>query len=602
MNTFHRWFHSGSYSISSHIHIPASTQRDAAVLIVPPFGWEDVCSYRSLRFMSDIFSANGIPSMRYDLPGTGDSSGNPHDTGLVEAWIQSVGDAAAELRTVADVRNVAVVGIRLGAMLAIAATSRGADLNDLILWGPSATGRSLLRELRALQQMEQSSSGEPAQDPTSVAGGLEVAGFLLSSETERDIEALDLSRIPSGNNRRILILTRDSFPADRKLIQAFETSGAAVETATGEGYAEMMLEPHDAIPPTAAIATILDFLSRDPRHNHKEETRGIHRQLVSNGPSTHSSAMHIKITEGNVIETMLPISYPYGESFGVVSEPGKESNRAGLCLLFLNPGAVRHIGPNRMWVEIARKWAARGIPSIRMDFAGIGEAAGQPAKEVGELYQGAVVDQIGGALDLMRSRTGITQFAVVGLCSGAFWGFHSLVNFAEIRSGILLNPRLFFWDPNIDRRRILRRTVNGFTSSKTWSRLARGKITTKRIRQGMRAVFHKFPATGDEQLQISPVEMSSALRAIQRNKNRFTLIFTEGEPLLREMEEESWLPSKSSCFRCIRVPSGGHTFRPLWAQKTIHELIDRELNGLLNQSAAKGRSINNSDVTTSSLT
>lgn len=544
--------------------------------------------------MSEMLSANGIPSLRYDLPGTGDSSGSPHDAGLVKAWIESIADAAAELRSVAAIQNIAVIGIRLGAMLAVAAANRGADLKDMILWSPAATGRSLLRELRAFQQMEQSSSGESPEGLTQAPAGLEVAGFLLSPETERDLEALDVSQIPAGNNRRVLILTRDSFPADRRLIQAFDASGATVEVAAGEGYTEMMLEPHDAVPPAATIAAIIDFLNRDPQRNCKEPTSA-GSQLLSDVAGAPSSAMHIEPANGRVIETMLPIAHRHGTAFGVVSEPDKKSNHAPLCLLFLNPGAVRHIGPNRMWVEIARKWTARGVPSIRMDFDGIGEAGGKPATETGGLYQGTAADQLGAALDLMRSRTGITQFAVIGLCSGAFWGFRALQNFAEIRAGILLNPRLFFWDPNIDRRRILRRTMNGFASSKTWVRLARGKITTKRIRQGVRAVFHKFPAASEEQLQISPAEMSSALAAIQRNDSRLTLIFTEGEPLLQEMEEESWLPSKAPFLRCIRVPGGGHTFRPLWAQHLIYELIDSEIQGLLQQSVSQADSISNPD-------
>ncbi|HXE14571.1 MAG TPA: hypothetical protein VN633_20765 [Bryobacteraceae bacterium] len=601
MNNFHRWFHSGPYTLASHIHIPEKMHGNTAALIVPPFGWEDICSYRSLRAMSETLLANGIPSMRFDLPAAGDSSGSPRDTNLVNAWIQSIGDAAAELRAITGLPKIAVIGIRLGAMLAAAAAARGEGLNDLILWGPAASGRSLLRELRAFQQME-SSAGESAPDSTPAPAGLEVAGFLLSPETERDVEALELSRCSFGGSSRILILTRDSFPVDRKLVLAFENSGCAVEVSTGEGYAAMMLEPHDAVPPLATFTTILDFLKRDSRGDGKTEISEPDREPLFQEAGIHSSAATIETATGGVIETMLPIESLCGTGFGIIAEPAKGSTPADTCLLFLNPGAVRHIGPNRMWVEIARKWAARGVPSLRMDFHGIGEADGQPASEVGGLYQSTAIEQIGAAIDVMRSRTRIMQFAVIGLCSGAFWGFHSLVNFAEIRSGILLNPRLFFWDPNIDRRRILRRTVNGFTSSKTWSRLARGKITTKRIKQGVRAMVHKFSANGDEQLQISPAEMSRALTAIQRNKSKFTLIFTEGEPLLREMEEEFWLPSKAHSLHCVRVPGGGHTFRPLWAQSMIHELVDGELGSLLTQRPGKKHVIHNSKAKASSLT
>ncbi len=119
MSTIHRWFPSGAYSLLGHIDVPETSHGTAGVLIVPPFGWEDVCSYRPLRFLARTLAESGIPVMRFDLPGTGDSSGSALDSGLFEAWIQSVDDAAAELRAATGVKDVAVVGIRLGALLAL---------------------------------------------------------------------------------------------------------------------------------------------------------------------------------------------------------------------------------------------------------------------------------------------------------------------------------------------------------------------------------------------------------------------------------------------------------------------------------------------------
>ena len=158
------------------------------MLIVPPFGWEDVCSYRPLRFMGRTLAAGGFPVLRFDLPGTGDSSGGALDSGLFEAWIQSIDDAAAELRASTGVEDVAVVGIRLGAMLAVIAAGRGFNLQDLVLWGPSATGRGMLRELRAFGNMErlEYSNGDTA--PPQPIPGLEIGGFLLTPKTQRVIE------------------------------------------------------------------------------------------------------------------------------------------------------------------------------------------------------------------------------------------------------------------------------------------------------------------------------------------------------------------------------------------------------------------------------
>src|ERR1043165_3483081 len=110
--TLHRWFESGSYSLLAHVDL-SQASGNLGVVIVPAFGWEEVCSYRPLRFFARMLAERGLPVLRYDLPGTGDSSGGLLDENLVEAWIQSVDDAAAELRRAAAVQHVALLGVRM---------------------------------------------------------------------------------------------------------------------------------------------------------------------------------------------------------------------------------------------------------------------------------------------------------------------------------------------------------------------------------------------------------------------------------------------------------------------------------------------------------
>src|SRR5258706_13895091 len=72
--------------------------------------------------------------------------------------------------------------------------------------------------------------------------------------------------------------------------------------------------------------------------------------------------------------------------------------------------------------------------------------------------------------------------------------------------------------------------------------------------------------------------VADAWSALEHAKKRVTLVFREGEALLAEMEASGQLPCKIHSFtRCIRVPNGGHTLRPLWAQKLVHDIIDGEV-------------------------
>jgi len=578
MSTVHRWFGSGAYSLLGHIDVPQEAGGSLGVLIVPSFGWEDVCSYRPLRFVAQTFAAEGIPAMRFDLPGTGDSSGDARDSGLFDAWVRSVGDAAEELRAATGVEQVAVVGVRTGAMLALIAATRGANLQDLILWSPAATGRALLREFQAFSKLARAeySNGDPS--PPQPIPGLEIGGFLITPETQRAIETLDLSTPPSMHGRRVLILSRDDLPADQKLISALESSGCTVEVGSGSGYADMMAIPDEALPPIDTGRAMVDFLLKESRE----------RQRAKPSDLAAQSASTIDIASGTARERIYTIERPAGSIFGILAEPSPEIQPSECCVLFLNSGAVRHTGPNRMWVEAARRWAARGVMSLRLDLQGIGESDGEQNLDVASLYQEQLVTQVELVMDSLRSRLGVRRFAAIGLCSGAFWAFHAAIRNPDIRAAILLNPRLFFWDPEVDRRRLLRRTAGLLVDSTDWRRLARGYVSRKSFKRVARIVLDRvrqIHTDSGRQFQICPEAMADAWEALERNQSRLTLIFTEGEQLLREMEEEGHLSRPAnSRIRCVRIANCGHTFRPLWAQKMAHDLIDSELDAVLHES------------------
>ena len=76
----------------------AAAPRDVAVLMLPPFGWEEMCSARARLNWANDLSGRGYAAMRIDLPGTGDSGGSPWTLGLFDLWIESVGAAARRER------------------------------------------------------------------------------------------------------------------------------------------------------------------------------------------------------------------------------------------------------------------------------------------------------------------------------------------------------------------------------------------------------------------------------------------------------------------------------------------------------------------------
>jgi hypothetical protein len=64
-----------------------------------------------------------------------------------------------------------------------------------------------------------------------------------------------------------------------------------------------------------------------------------------------------------------------GRLFGILSEPGRGARTA---VIFLNADANHRVGPNRLYVSLARDLAARGYPAFRFDVGGLGDSGPAP--------------------------------------------------------------------------------------------------------------------------------------------------------------------------------------------------------------------------------
>ncbi len=254
---------------------PAAEDGDgAAALICPPFGWEDFCSYRSRLTWADELAADGHPTLRIDLPATGDSGGDPEDPARLEAWTTAVTAAADWLRASTGRSRVATIGIGLGGLIACRALADGAAIDDLVLWAVPSRGKALVRELRVFARLNatevdaEDALARPAlpEPPPLPDGSLEVGGFMLDGATVEALGSLDLTKLDlgPGRGRRVLMLERDGIEVDERLREHLEGSGAEVTVAPGPGYGRMMAHPQQARAPEAEIAAVSEWLAQAP--------------------------------------------------------------------------------------------------------------------------------------------------------------------------------------------------------------------------------------------------------------------------------------------------------------------------------------------------
>jgi dienelactone hydrolase len=570
------------------LHRPAAaTARDTAVILCPPFGWDEVCSYRSLRFWATQLARAGYPAVRISLPSTGDSGGNAQDPDRYGAWVAALTATVDWLRATTGAQRVAAIGIALGGAIVVSGAQDGARIDDLVLWGIPAGGRSLVRQLRVFARLETSqfyAGLEPPPPSSRPAGELEAGGFLLSAETVRRLEELELDagHLPVAPGRRALMLERDGLGVDAQLCEGLERAGIEVSSAPGDGYGAMTSHPQRARPPLAVIERVEAWLG--------DASARADAALIP--PSRQPARAKLTPADGATItETTITIPQSFGSLSGVLVEPA-EAQGHRLCAVLLNAGAVRRIGPSRMWVEAARRWAARGVPTLRLDFEGIGDADGDegPYREDGALYVPRLIPQVLAALDHLQEQGVGDRFVMAGLCAGAYWSFHAALRDPRVTAAFMINPRALIWEEGLGPARDFRALLTQRPSLTKLRRLATGPRLRAFLRWGLAAPGRWLARlrSHDTAAALAQRDLDVALEQFAASDTGALLLFSAHEPLYDELRDSGRLA------RLDRLPQvtieqisvRDHTLRPTWAQQRAHELLDQALERELQVASA----------------
>jgi alpha-beta hydrolase superfamily lysophospholipase len=158
-----------------------------AVLLCPPLGQDQIRCHRLYRQLANALAGEGVPALRFDYYGTGDSAG---DSAEVD-WRRCVADivvAADELRRRSGAERIIAFGARLGGSLA-AAASTAAGLAGLVAWDPVLDGSDYVSRLDAMQSALRQ-DGQRFMRPRSAADVAEQwLGFAVSERLRGQIGA-----------------------------------------------------------------------------------------------------------------------------------------------------------------------------------------------------------------------------------------------------------------------------------------------------------------------------------------------------------------------------------------------------------------------------
>ena len=178
-----------------------------AVLIGPPVGQDHYRAHFVLRRLAQRLAAQGVPALRFDYYGVGDSLGESVDA-TCGRWRRDIADAYHELKRRTGAARITAVGVRLGATL-LGAAAEELEFDRLVVWDPVCDGTRYFAEMSAANERFSPRWRRLFQPPPArVKGEVELLGMACSEANARELKALSFP--PSGPRWSLKRLDLDS--------------------------------------------------------------------------------------------------------------------------------------------------------------------------------------------------------------------------------------------------------------------------------------------------------------------------------------------------------------------------------------------------------
>ena len=218
-----------------------------------------------------------------------------------------------------------------------------------------------------------------------------------------------------------------------------------------------------------------------------------------------------------------PVSFgPTKSLSGILTEPADGGARRPAVLL-LNAGLLHRIGPNRLYVTLARRLAAAGLPVLRFDYSGLGES--EPRHDELTLEQSMLAEGLE-AMSFLAASGVAERFVPMGLCAGAEQSQRLAHADARVVGAVLIDGYAYR-TPGYS----LREYARHLGSARSWRHLVSSPLALRRLLGGASSGAAPVgnPGGVDFVREFPPREVClRQLQAILAREAELFLIFTGG--------------------------------------------------------------------------
>lgn len=541
------------------------TPRPLAVLFASAWGLEEMCSRKFFRIMAERLAAQGIASLRFDYPGTGDALDEADGGSGVRSWCDTLIAAAGVLGARSGCQRVVVVAQGIGAVIATLAARDLPGLEGIAYLAPVVSGRVHVRELGVFSRMIDESLGlKPEAD-----GSVRVAGLSLPRALAEDLRRIDLNGRDEPAAKRAIVFSRPDRPSDKAFADRLRETGCAVADAPFDGYEKLTSNPTMAVVPHGVVAGVVAWVSELAP-----------RKRAGRAPAQRAG---VGSHEGTGFrETVLRFG-DNGRLFGILCAPPEGAGGSGPTALLISSGYDRLSGWGRATVDLARGLARRNIGSLRFDCANVADSPPLPGHEGQVLYDAVQLADVGEALDFLE-RSGMTPVVAAGRCSGAYLGFQAALRDDRIAGLVAVNPVVFQWQEGRSVDEALENPVQTleyygrrFLEPAAFKRVLRGEVDV--VGKGAEVIGRLANRAARSLGHVSARERAvlSGFRSLRDRKVDIRLLYSAGDIGLDELRllfgKDAGGLRQFPNVHCTIVPGADHNFTPGHARNAYLEAI-----------------------------
>ncbi len=283
---------------------------------------------------------------------------------------------------------------------------------------------------------------------------------------------------------------------------------------------------------------------------------------------------------------------------GVVSQPETPAAPDLPALIFANAGLIHRVGPNRIYVKLARLLAGQGYLGLRFDLSGVGDSLPRPDHMPVEQF---TIDDLQQAMDYLSATYGSRRFVLVGHCAGAYHSFRTAAQDRRVCGAVMMNPDggEAEW-VDYDRKRKLAQYYGNYyakttlTDPQRWKRFFTGQVSYRSILQNLlRNVIwgrisglifrlkQRFAPAPPAQPAETLFSMEAILTKLPELELPVLLIYSEASTSLERirlgMGKALRRLSAAGRLQLSVIPGADHIFTPLASQACLLRVTEQWL-------------------------